>query len=92
MFPTRVDRPYFQAWLKRTRRQLAASGRLTEVALVLAREEGGTTDDWRTKLRVLLEGAEQPSLDLLMRIDALLAGPVKRSQPAPVVTQEFLFA
>ena len=43
--------------------------------MVLSAEEGGTTDAWRTRLRVLLEGGEVPSLDLLTRIDGLLAGP-----------------
>jgi len=43
--------------------------------MVLASENGGSTDDWRTRLRTVLEGDEIPSLDLLMQIDALLAGP-----------------
>ena len=75
MFTGRKDRPYFEAWLKRTGKQFAVSGRLTQTAMVLAAEEGGTVDEWRTRLRVLLEGEEVPSLDLLTRIDALLAGP-----------------
>lgn len=69
------DRPYFDTWLRRTGRQFAVSGRLTQTAMVLAKEEGGTVDEWRTRLRTLLEGGEVPSLDLLTRIDALLAGP-----------------
>ena len=75
MFNGKKDRPYFEAWLKRTGKQFAVSGRLTQTAMVLAAEEGGTVDEWRTRLRILLEGAEVPSLDLLTRIDALLAGP-----------------
>lgn len=75
MFTGRKDRPYFEAWLKRTGKQFAVSGRLTQTAMVLAAEEGGTVDEWRNRLRVLLEGDEVPSLDLLTRIDALLAGP-----------------
>jgi hypothetical protein len=43
--------------------------------MVLAVEQGGTVDEWRSRLRTLLEGHEIPSLDLLTRIDALLAGP-----------------
>lgn len=69
------DRPYFDAWLRRTGRQFAVSGRLTETAMALASEEGGSVDEWRTRLRTLMEGEEIPSLDLLMRIDKLLAGP-----------------
>lgn len=71
------DRPYFDAWLRRTGRQFAVSGRLTQTAMALAAEDGGTVDEWRTRLRILLEGGEVPSLDLLTRIDALLAGPSK---------------
>lgn len=69
-----ADRPYFEAWLRRTRRVLAPSGRLTEIALRLSREEGGTPDDWRRKLRAILEGEETPTFELLTRIDAMLAG------------------
>ncbi|MES2920847.1 MAG: hypothetical protein V4819_04845 [Verrucomicrobiota bacterium] len=71
------DRPYFDAWLRRTGRQFRVSGRLTETAMALAATEGGSVDEWRTRLRVLLEGHEMPSLDLLTRIDALLSGPAK---------------
>jgi hypothetical protein len=75
VFTGKKDRPYFEAWLRRTGKQFSVSGRLTQTAMVLAAEEGGTVDEWRTRLRVLLEGDEVPSLDLLTRIDALLAGP-----------------
>jgi hypothetical protein len=77
VFSAKIERPYFESWLRRTGRQLATSGRLSQVAMVLAAEEGGTLDEWRTRLRALLDGGEPPSLDLLTRIDALLAGPSK---------------
>lgn len=78
MITLKSDRPYFEAWLRRTGRQFAASGRLTQTATALAAEEGGSVIEWRTRLRVLLEGKEIPSLDLLTRIDALLAGPSRK--------------
>jgi hypothetical protein len=78
MITLKSDRPYFEAWLRRTRRQFAVSGRLTQTATALAAEEEGSVTEWRTRLRVLLEGKEIPSLDLLTRIDALLAGPSKK--------------
>lgn len=59
------------------RKQLAGSGRLTELALILSREEGNTPAHWSTYLRDVLDEVETPSLDLLTRIDALLARPVK---------------
>lgn len=80
VFAPKIDRPYFDAWLRRTGRQFAVSGRLTETAMALAASEGGTVEEWRTRLRVLLEGNEVPSLDLLMRIDMLLAGPSRGKQ------------
>jgi hypothetical protein len=83
------DRPYFQAWLRRTRRQFAASGRLTQTAVVLASENGGTSEEWSLRLRTLLEGGDAPSLDLLTRIDAVLAGPPRDRNDN--ITQEFLF-
>lgn len=77
MISLKPDRPYFEAWLRRTGRQFAVSGRLSQIAFVLAKEEGGTPEEWSTRLRTLLEGNEAPSIDLLTRIDALLAGPSK---------------
>jgi hypothetical protein len=67
------DRPYFEAWLRRTRRQFAVSGRLSQTAYLLAREHGESPDLWADRLRKLLDGNEPPSLELLTRIDALLS-------------------
>jgi hypothetical protein len=68
-------RPYFAAWLRRTGRQLAVSGRLSQTAMALAAQDGGDPDEWRIRLRGMLDGGDVPSLELLTRIDALLAGP-----------------
>jgi hypothetical protein len=89
VFSPKQERPYFETWLRRTGRQLAASGRLSQVAVVLAAEEGGTPDEWRTRLRTLLEGNDTPSIELLTRIDALLAGPSKPKNTPP--EQDMLF-
>jgi hypothetical protein len=75
----KIDRPYFEAWLRRTGRQFAVSGRLTQTAAGLSATEGGTVEEWRSRLRTLLEGGEAPSLDLLMMIDTLLAGPTRKA-------------
>jgi hypothetical protein len=75
VFTPLPDRPYFDAWLRRTNRQFAVSGRLTQTAMLLASQDGGSVDDWRKRLRTLLDGGDVPSLDLLTRIDALLARP-----------------
>ena len=78
MLPTKLDRPYFEAWLRRSRKQFAISGRLSQVALVLSMENGETAGTWRTRLRSLLDDKEPPSLDLLMRIDLILAKPAEK--------------
>lgn len=75
MFPIKPDRPYFDAWLRRTRRQFAISGRLSQLATILAAETGETPEQWSLRLRELLDGGDPPSLDLLMRIDLLLSAP-----------------
>ena len=84
MYTAKPARPYFESWLRRTGRQLAVSGRLSQIAMVLAAEHDGTFEQWRSRLRELLDGAETPSLELLTRIDALLAGPapIRRDDPA----------
>jgi hypothetical protein len=81
VFPGKPDRPYFESWLKRTRKQLAGSGRLSEIALILSREEGRTAQDWSSYLREVLEEEVTPSLDLLTRVDAILAKPVRAEIP-----------
>lgn len=89
MFSAKADRPYFDAWLRRTRRQFAVSGLLSQTAHVLAKEEGGTAESWTARLRDLLDGAEVPSIDLLTRIDTILS----RSRPQSTLaeTQQFLW-
>jgi hypothetical protein len=89
VFTPNPDRPYFDTWLRRTGRQLAVSGRLSQIAMVLASENGGSADDWRARLRTVLEGNEIPSLDLLIQIDALLAGPSRVKQDNPSQTSLF---
>lgn len=78
MFNGKPERPYFESWLRRTRKQLAASGRLSEIALILSKEEGNTPLHWSSYLRELLEEQATPSVDLLTRIDALLATPIRK--------------
>lgn len=84
----RPDRPYLESWLRRARKQLAASGRLSELALILSRQEGGGPEHWSTLVRSILEEQTTPSLDLLTRIDAVLAKPVERT---PATEQPGLF-
>jgi hypothetical protein len=75
------QRPYFDAWLRRARKQFAVSGMLSQVASTLARQDGVAEAIWRERLRSLLDGDGSPSLDLLTRIDALLAGHAGKNRP-----------
>lgn len=69
-------KPYLSVWLRRTRKQLSASGKLSELALILSREGGGTEEEWRAVLQgLLVDGGQEPDLDLLTRLDSLLAKP-----------------
>ena len=89
MFTIKPDRPYFEAWLRRTRRQFAVSGRLSQTATLLAAQGEGSADEWSAKLRTMMDGREMPSIELLTRIDALLSGPAKSHSTAD--SQPLLF-
>jgi hypothetical protein len=86
----KVQKPYFDAWLKRTRRQLSVSGRLSEIALILSHESGDLPEAWRSRLRSLLEGEELPSLDLLTKIDSLLAAKGSEGTEGPASQPDML--
>ena len=78
--PPRADKSFYETWLRRTRRQLSASGRLSQVAQVLATDTGDTATFWSARLRDLLEGTANPTLEELIRIEGLLATPRPPSQ------------
>ena len=86
----RPERPYLDSWLRRIGRQFSVSGRLSQTALLLAEEEGGTPEQWRARLRRLLDGDEPPTFELLTRIDALMSGG-RPDQPAVDDGQGSLF-
>lgn len=78
MFTAKADRPYLDAWLRRTRKQFAISGRLSQTAWLLAGESGDSSEMWTVRLRNILEGNEQPSLELLTQIDAILSQTISK--------------
>jgi hypothetical protein len=72
----RVSKPFLETWLRRTRKQLSGSGRISELALILARDLPHLSqDEWRVKLQAIYQGDEEPDLELLTQIDSLLAKP-----------------
>jgi len=90
VFTARPDHRYLNAWIKRAGRQLSASGQLAQTAVLVSHSEGGTPTEWERKLRAILAGEEIPSLDLLTRVDSMLA-PMKGNQSTDSGTQRSLF-
>ena len=74
-----IPKPYLETWLRRTRKQLSVSGRLTELTLILAGEGEASQEVWRSRLQGILDGDEEPGLELLTKLDSLLAKPAKKS-------------
>jgi len=83
----RSTTPYFDTWLRRTRKQLTTSGRLAQVATVMAQQDGKKPADWQEEIRAILEGEITPGIEILVRIDGILAGTPK---PEPETTSEQL--
>ncbi|MGJ8725767.1 MAG: hypothetical protein ACSHYB_14500 [Roseibacillus sp.] len=67
---------YFTKWLPRARRLLAPSGRLTELAHTLSAKDQIPAEDWRTRLRRVLDGHEQPDTDLVFEVERFVARPI----------------
>lgn len=74
-----VSKPYLDTWIKRTGKALAGSGKLTELAIILAREGETDAAAWRAKLQRILEREEDPCFELLTKVDSVLARPAKIS-------------
>jgi len=70
-------KPYLDAWLKRTGRELSVSGRLSELVLILSKNKGGGAEEWRGRLQRILSREEEPGFELLTEIDSMLAKPGK---------------
>jgi hypothetical protein len=62
-------------WLKRLRRELAGSGRRSQLALLLAGRDAGERENWSRRLHAILLGEETPDPELILRIESLLARP-----------------
>lgn len=86
----RLSKPFLEAWLRRTRKQLSGSGRISELAWILAKDKiGHSQNDWRLKLQAIFQGDEEPTLEILTRIDSLLAKPSRRA--VSVKSEDLLF-
>jgi hypothetical protein len=74
-------KPYLEAWLRRTGKELSASGRLSEIALILSQKKGGDPSEWVDRIRRILARLDEPSFELLTEIDSLLVRPTKQKCP-----------
>jgi hypothetical protein len=81
----RLSKPFLEAWLRRTRKQLSGSGRISELAWILAKDK---IEYWRIKLQAIFQGNEEPTLEILTQIDSLLAKPSRRA--VSVRSEDFL--
>ncbi|MBG7607076.1 MAG: hypothetical protein IZT59_03465 [Verrucomicrobia bacterium] len=72
-----ITKPYLDAWLKRTAKALAGSGKLSELSLILARDGEMDAAAWRSRMQRILERVEEPSFELLTKVDSVLARPAK---------------
>lgn len=81
---------YYEKWLPRARRLLSPSGRLSELALFLAAKDEVPAEDWRTRLRRVLDGQEQPDADLVFEVERFVARPAEEA--VPEATAELVMA
>jgi hypothetical protein len=82
-FGEKKDRRYVEVWLRRARKELAVSGKISELVYRLQQQATSQHDDWSTKLHQLLDGEWEPNMDELIRLDGLLS-----SHKAPRVSEE----
>lgn len=75
-------------WLKRLRRELAASGRRSQLAWQLSRQDGQTSAEWGRRLQQITSGEARPDPDLILRLENLLARP--QAAPVPAADQAML--
>lgn len=66
---------FLETWLRRTRRELASSGKISEIAFILSKDGEAPQHEWCAKLRRILDQEEQPDFELLTRIDTILSRP-----------------
>jgi hypothetical protein len=78
------DRKFIDFWLRRARKELAVSGRLAELALVLQQQETSARD-WHRDLTRLLMGEWEPPMDDLIHLDGIFARPRNHTQGASEV-------
>jgi hypothetical protein len=67
------DRRYVEVWLRRARKELAVSGKISELVYRLEHQVASQHDDWAAKLHQLLDGEWEPNMDELIRLDGLLS-------------------
>lgn len=72
-----ISKPYLDAWLKRTAKALAGSGKLSELCLILANEGEEDAVAWRSRMQRILDREEEPCFEILTKTDSILARPAR---------------
>lgn len=72
---------YYAKWLPRARRLLAPSGLLTELAQTLAAKDEIPAEDWRSRLRRILDGHEHPDADVVFEVERFVTRTVVEKTP-----------
>lgn len=63
------DQAFMQKWLKRLRKDLSQSGRLTELTMHLADNDPERAELWRTKVRAILDEEEKAGTEFVLAVD-----------------------
>jgi hypothetical protein len=78
----RNQKAYLEVWLRRMRKEISGSGRLTEAALLLSAGDGKKATEWQMHLRKVMDGELEPDLDLITRLERLVAKPIRANVTA----------
>ncbi len=88
-----TNRKHVENWLRRTRRELMVSGRLTEIAILLDRVTPIASTSWQVRLQGLLTGDWIPDSDEIILLDRMisLAATGKKLSSEGDSSQQLLF-
>ena len=73
------DQALIQKWLIRLRKDLANSGRLTELSLHLSQDSNINLENWQKTIRSILEEETKPTTELILAIDRWITLRKKKS-------------
>ena len=60
---------YIDKWLNRLRKEMAVSGRLTQLSLYLAKNSSQSSAEWQTSIRNIINGDTKANTDFVLAVD-----------------------